>query len=153
MTMNETMAATTDLSSSATAEISDGLRHLLADAFALYMKTKNFHWHMSGSHFRDYHLLLDEQADQIFAMTDAIAERARKIGGRALRSIGDIARHQRLRDNDDELVGPGEMLRELMADNQHLTRNLRATHGACEEHDDVATASLIEVWIDETERR
>jgi len=151
--MNEMETAVADLSRTAVTEISGVLRQLLADVFALYVKTKNFHWHMSGPHFRDYHLLLDEQADQVFAMTDAIAERARKIGGRTLRSIADIARHQRLRDNDEELVGPGEMLRELMADNQHLTRNLRATHGVCEEHDDVATASLIEVWIDETERR
>ncbi|PYQ51337.1 MAG: DNA starvation/stationary phase protection protein [Acidobacteria bacterium] len=151
--MNEMETAVADLSRTAVTEISGVLRQLLADVFALYLKTKNFHWHMSGPHFRDYHLLLDEQADQVFAMTDAIAERARKIGGRTLRSIADIARHQRLRDNDEELVGPGEMLRELMADNQHLTRNLRATHGVCEEHDDVATASLIEVWIDETERR
>ena len=151
--MKETMAATTDLSSHAVDEISGGLRPLLADVFALYVKTKSFHWHMSGPHFRDYHLLLDEQADQIFAMTDDIAERARKIGGTTLRSIRDISRHQRLHDNDDEVAHPKDMLSELMADNRDLTRHLRAMHGVCEEHDDVATASLIEVWIDETERR
>jgi starvation-inducible DNA-binding protein len=120
--------------------------------FALYVKTKNFHWHMSGSHCRDYHLL-DEQGDQIFAMTDDIAERACKIGGVTLRSIRDISRYQRQQDNNDELVSPKDMLLELMTDNQHLTRYLRATHEVCEEHNDVATASLIETWIDETERR
>jgi starvation-inducible DNA-binding protein len=151
--MKETMAAATDLSSHAVDEISGVLRPLLADVFALYMKTKSFHWHMSGPHFRDYHLLLDEQADQVFAMTDDIAERARKIGATTLRSIRDISRHQRLRDNDDEVVNPKDMLSELMADNRDLARHLRAAHGVCEEHDDVATASLIEVWIDETERR
>ena len=151
--MNETIAVTTDLSRSAVVEISDVLRQLLADVFALYLKTKNFHWHMSGPHFRDYHLLLDEQADQIFAMTDPIAERARKIGGTTLRSIRDISRHQRLQDSHAEAVSPKDMLLELREDNQHLTRYLRATHAVCEKHDDVATASLIEVWIDETERR
>jgi starvation-inducible DNA-binding protein len=151
--MKETMPAATDLSSHAVDEISSGLRQLLADVFALYVKTKSFHWHMSGPHFRDYHLLLDEQADQIFAMTDDIAERARKIGGTTLRSIRDTSRHQRLRDNDDEVANPKDMLSEIIADNRELTRHLRATHGVCEEHDDVATSSLIEVWIDETERR
>jgi starvation-inducible DNA-binding protein len=151
--MNETMAPPTDLSRKSVAEISDALRQLLADVFALYVKTKNFHWHMSGPHFRDYHLLLDEQADQIFAMTDAIAERARKIGGTTLRSIRDISRHQRLQDSHAELVGPKDMLSELMLDNQHLTRYLRATHEVCGSRNDVATASLIETWIDETERR
>jgi len=151
--MNDTMSVTTDLSGNAVGEISDVLRQLLADVFALYLKTKNFHWHMSGAHFRDYHLLLDEQADQIFAMTDAIAERTRKIGGTTLRSIRDISRHQRLQDSHAELVSPKDMLLALVEDNRHLTRYLRATHGVCEEHDDVATASLIEVWIDETERR
>jgi starvation-inducible DNA-binding protein len=151
--MNETMEAPTDLSRKSVAEISDALRQLLADVFALYVKTKNFHWHMSGPHFRDYHLLLDEQADQIFAMTDAIAERARKIGGTTLRSIRDISRHQRLQDSHAELVGPKDMLSELMLDNQHLTRYLRATHEVCGSRNDVATASLIETWIDETERR
>jgi len=126
---------------------------LLADVFALYFKTKNFHWHMSGNHFRDYHLLLDEQGEQIFAMTDDIAERARKIGGTTLHSIGDVARHQRLKDNDEEGVPPTAMLSELCADNQHLTRFLRSTHEICERHDDVASASLIENWLDETERR
>jgi starvation-inducible DNA-binding protein len=151
--MNDTMSVTTDLSGNAVGAISDVLRQLLADVFALYLKTKNFHWHMSGAHFRDYHRLLDEQADQIFAMTDPIAERARKIGGSTLRSIRDISRHQRLQDSHAELVSPKDMLLELAEDNRHLTRYLRASHRVCERHDDVATASLIEVWIDETERR
>src|SRR5262249_16291989 len=129
------------------------LRRLLADVFVLYVKTKNFHWHMSGPHFRDYHLLLDEQADQVFAMTDDIAERARKIGGTSLRSIGDIAQHQRLKDNHAPFVAPEDMVAELAADNQQLTRLLREAHAICDEHNDVATASLIENWIDETERR
>jgi starvation-inducible DNA-binding protein len=133
--------------------IAADLRPLLADVFALYLKTKNFHWHMSGPHFRDYHLLLDEQADQLFAMTDDIAERARKLGESSLHSIGDISRHQRLADNNEEYVAPDEMLAELLADNQHLTKSLRATHEVCEEYNDVATASLIENWLDETERR
>ena len=143
----------TDLSGDAVVEISRELRILLADVFALYVKTKNFHWHMSGSHFRDYHLLLDEHGTQIFAMTDDIAERARKIGGTTIRSIGDISKHQRLKDNNAERVAPEDMLSELRADNQELTRNLRSTHELCEKHTDVATASLIENWIDETERR
>jgi starvation-inducible DNA-binding protein len=134
-------------------EISTVLRQSLADVFALYVKTKNFHWHMTGRHFRDYHLLLDEHADQIFAMTDAIAERARKIGGTTLHSIGDIARHQTLKDNNDETVTPHAMLAELRSDNQHLVRALRSAHETCEKHGDVATTSMIEVWIDETERR
>ncbi len=134
-------------------EISSVLRPLLADVFALYVKTKNFHWHMSGPHFRDYHLLLDEQAEQIFGMTDDIAERARKIGGTTLHSISDISRHQRLKDNNEEFVAPEDMLAELRGDNQHLTQSLRAVHEVCEKHNDVATASLIETWIDETERR
>ena len=142
-----------DLSLDGVVEISSGLRHLLADVFGLYLKTKNFHWHMSGPHFRDYHLLLDEQAGQIFAMTDDIAERARKIGGTTLHSISDISRHQRLKDNNEEFVMPKDMMVELCADNQQLTRSLRLTHAVCEQHNDVATASLIEVWIDETERR
>jgi len=149
----ERSETTSDLSRGGVAEISDALRPLLADVFALYVKTKNFHWHMSGRHFRDYHLLLDEHAEQIFAMTDDIAERARKIGGTTLRSIGDISRHQRLKDNNEESVSPKEMLAELRADNQQLTRSLRGTHEVCEKHNDVATASLIENWIDETERR
>lgn len=148
--MHET---STDLSREGVGEITTALRRLLADTFALYVKTKNFHWHMTGQHFRDYHLLLDEHSDQIFAMTDDIAERARKIGGTTLRSIGDISRHQRLKDNDVEGVAPKEMLAELCADNRELTRFLRSTHDACEKHSDVATASLIENWIDETERR
>ena len=145
--------AITDLSGNAVEEISSNLRRLLADVFALYLKTKNFHWHMSGRHFRDYHLLLDEHSTQIFAMTDEIAERARKLGGTTIRSISDISRHQRLKDNDREGVSPKEMLGELCADNQQLTRSLRATHEVCDRHNDVATASLIETWIDETERR
>lgn len=144
---------TTDLSHDAVMEISSELRQLLADVFALYLKTKNFHWHMSGRHFRDYHLLLDEHSVQIFAMTDDIAERARKIGGSTLRSISDISRHQRLQDNNEEFVTPKDMLAELCADNQQLTRSLRSMHEVCEQHHDVATASLIENWIDETERR
>ncbi|MBX3411477.1 MAG: DNA starvation/stationary phase protection protein [Pirellulales bacterium] len=147
------LATPTDLRPEGVAAVSDELRQLLADAFALYVKTKNFHWHMSGRHFRDYHLLLDEQADQIFAMTDDLAERARKIGGTSLKSIGDIARHQRLQDNNEEYVGPRDMLAELAADNQQLTQFLRAAHEVCDEHNDVATASLIENWIDESERR
>jgi starvation-inducible DNA-binding protein len=147
------LQATTDLSGDAVEEISSSLRRLLADVFALYVKTKNFHWHMSGRHFRDYHLLLDEHATQIFAMTDDIAERARKIGGTTLRSIGDIARNQRLKDNNKEAVSPQEMLAELSADNQQLTRSLRATHEICDRHNDVATASLIENWIDDSEKR
>jgi starvation-inducible DNA-binding protein len=143
----------TDLSGDAVVQISDALHKLLADVFTLYVKTKNFHWHMSGKHFRDYHLLLDEHATEIFAMTDDIAERARKIGGKTLRSISDISRHQSLKDNNEEFVAPEDMLVELRADNQQLTRELRSTHELCEKHDDVATASLIENWIDETERR
>jgi len=143
---------TTDLSGDAVEEISSNLRRLLAN-FSLYVKTKNFHWHMSGRHFRDYHLLLDEHSTQIFAMTDDIAERARKIGGTTLHSISDIAKNQRLKDNNKEGVSPQDMLGELCVDNQQLTRSLRATHEICDRHNDVATASLIEVWIDETERR
>jgi starvation-inducible DNA-binding protein len=142
-----------DLGADAVEKISTSLRHLLADVFALYLKTKNFHWHMSGPHFRDYHLLLDDHGDQLFAMTDVIAERARKIGGTTLHSISDISRHQRLKDNNKDGVGPIEMLAELLADNRALTRSLRQAHDLCDEHRDVATTSLIEVWIDETERR
>ena len=151
--LNPVLEVPTDLSQEGVAEISAALRETLADVFALYVKTKNFHWHMTGRHFRDYHLLLDEHSDQIFAMTDDIAERGRKIGGATIRSISDITRHQRLKDNNAEVVSPKDMLAELSADNQHLTRSLRATHEVCEKHTDVATASLIEVWIDETERR
>jgi starvation-inducible DNA-binding protein len=143
----------TDLNREGVAEITAELRRLLADTFALYLKTKNFHWHMTGRHFRDYHLLLDEQAEQIFAMTDDIAERARKIGGSTLRSISDISRHQRLTDNNDEGIIPQGMLAELNADNQALTRYFRTAHELCDKYNDVATASLIEVWIDQTERR
>ena len=134
-------------------DLSAGLNALLADVFALYLKTKNFHWHMSGSHFRDYHLLLDEQSDQIFAMTDEIAERARKIGGTTIRSIGHIAREQRILDNDAEYVDPQDMLAELRSDNQQLTREMRRVHELCAEYGDVATASVLENWIDEAERR
>jgi starvation-inducible DNA-binding protein len=143
----------TDLNREGVAEITTELRRLLADTFALYLKTKNFHWHMTGRHFRDYHLLLDEHSEQIFAMTDDMAERARKIGGATLRSISDISLHQRLKDNNDESVTPKEMLAELSTDNQALTRYFRSAHETCEEYKDVATASLIEVWIDQTERR
>jgi starvation-inducible DNA-binding protein len=142
-----------DLGGDAVIEISEALRKMLADVFALYLKTKNFHWHMSGTHFRDYHLLLDEQGSQVFAMTDDIAERARKLGGTTLRSISDISKHQTLKDNNAEFVAPHDMLAELREDNQQLTRELRSTHELCDKYNDVATASLIEVWIDETERR
>ncbi len=143
----------TDLKPAATRDISAAMNGILADVFALYVKTKNFHWHMSGPHFRDYHLLLDEHADQLFAMTDPVAERVRKIGGLTLRSIGQIARNQRVLDNDAEYVEPLDMLAELADDNKNLTARLRQTHNVCDKHRDVATASLIEVWIDETERR
>ena len=134
-------------------DLSGALTALLADSFALYLKTKNFHWHVSGPHFRDYHLMLDEQGDQIFAMTDPLAERVRKIGGTTLRSIGHVARLQRVEDNDADYVTPEDMLAELRNDNKDLVGRLREAHDLCEEHEDVATASLIEVWIDETERR
>lgn len=143
----------TDLKADATRDISAALSALLADVFALYLKTKNFHWHMSGRHFRDYHLMLDEQSDQIFAMTDPIAERARKIGGTTIRSIGQVSRQQRILDNDAEYVDPQDMLAELGSDNQQLTREMRQVHNVCDEYGDVATASLLENWIDETERR
>jgi len=143
----------TDLKSNAVRDVSAALNILLADMFALYMKTKNFHWHVSGPHFRDYHLLLDEQGDQIFAATDAIAERVRKIGGTTLRSIGQVARLQRVLDNDAPYVTPLDMLAELRDDNKQLTSNLREAHALCDEHNDVASASLLENWIDEAERR
>ncbi len=143
----------TELLPDAVKDISAALTTLLADMFALYIKTKNFHWHMSGPHFRDYHLLLDEQADQIFATTDAIAERARKIGGTTLRSTGQIARLQRILDNDADYVTPQDMLAELQGDNKDMTVRLRETHALCEDYGDVATTSMIEVWIDEAERR
>jgi len=151
--MKATAETLTDLGSAAATEISDALRQLLADVFTLYLKTKNFHWHIQGRHFRDYHLLLDEQAGQIFAMTDDIAERARKLGGTTLRSISDISRHQRLQDNNTESLTTQDMVAELWDDNQQLTRFLRSAHEVCDKHNDVATASLIETWIDETERR
>jgi starvation-inducible DNA-binding protein len=153
MANKDKTAAPTDLSGDGVEEITSNLRRLLADVFALYVKTKNFHWHISGQHFRDYHLLLDEQATQIFAITDTIAERARKIGGTTIHSISDIAKNQRLKDNNREGVSAMEMIRELCDDNQQLTRSLRAAHEICDRHNDVATASLIEVWIDESERR
>ena len=143
----------TDLQANAVKDIAGALNIMLADMFALYLKTKNFHWHMSGPHFRDYHLLLDEHAEQIFATTDDIAERVRKIGGTTLRSIGHIAKLQRLLDNDAEFVTPLDMLAELREDNKQLTARLRETHDLCDEHRDVASASLIENWIDEAERR
>ncbi len=149
----ERLGTPTDLKPEATRDIPAALAGLLADVFALYLKTKNFHWHMSGKHFRDYHLLLDEQSDQIFAMTDPIAERARKIGGATLRSIGDIARRQRIPDNDAEYVDPQDMLAELRDDNERLTSILREVHNVCDAYSDVAATSLLEVWIDETERR
>jgi starvation-inducible DNA-binding protein len=141
------------LSRDGVAEISSALRGLLADVFTLYLKTKNFHWHMSGRHFRDYHLLLDEHGDQLFAMTDEIAERARKIGGTTLHSISDISGHKRLSDNNKDVVSPDDMLTELLEDSRRLTGFLRSTHEICGRHKDVATTSLIEVWIDQTERR
>jgi len=152
-TRDVSLRTPTDLSADATRDISGALNALLADIFALYLKTKNFHWHMSGPHFRDYHLLMDEQAEQIFATTDSIAERVRKIGGSTLRSIGHIARLQRVLDNDAEYVTPLDMLAELRDDNKQLAARLREAHGLCGEHGDVASASLIETWIDEAERR
>jgi starvation-inducible DNA-binding protein len=148
-----TKSALSDLSEMGVKEISTDLRQLLADVFALYVKTKNFHWHMTGPNFRDYHLLLDDHAEQIFAMSDVVAERIRKIGDVALRSIGDIARHQRVQDNDASSLTPEAMLTELLANNKELIKYLRAAHDVCDEHNDVATASLIENWIDETENR
>ena len=150
---SDTLSTPTDLRSEAVRDISGALNALLADMFALYLKTKNFHWHVSGPHFRDFHLMLDEQADQIFATTDPIAERVRKIGGTTLRSIGQIAARKRLLDNDAEFVTPLDMLAELRDDNKQLTSEMRRTHALCDEHGDVATASLLEVWIDEAERR
>src|SRR5258705_3112082 len=143
----------TDLKREGVAQIAESLNLLLADVFALYMKTKNFHWHISGPHFRDYHLLLDDQAAQIYAITDDIAERVRKVGGTTIRSIGHIARLQRVLDNDADYVSPLDMLAELRDDNKQLLARMRETHGVCDEHEDVATASLLENWIDEAERR
>lgn len=143
----------TDLDQEGVREIAGALNSILADVFALYLKSKNFHWHMSGPHFRDYHLLLDEHADQIFAMSDPIAERVRKLGPDTIHSIGHIARLQRVSDNDAGYVEPSDMLAELREDNKTLAARLREAHNVCEEHRDIATASLIEIWIDETERR
>ena len=143
----------TDLKAEATKNIAGAMNAILADVFALYLKTKNFHWHMSGPHFRDYHLLLDEQGEQLFAMTDPIAERIRKLGGTTLRSVGDIVRLKRVSDNDATYVEPEDMLAELLEDSKTLAARLREVHSVCEEYEDIATASLIEVWIDETERR
>src|SRR6516162_1739798 len=150
---NPKLSTPTSLGADATRDITGALNALVADFFALYMKTKNFHWHVSGPHFRDYHLLLDEHADQIYATTDPIAERVRKLGGTTLRSIGHIARLQRSSDNDAEFVGPHDMLSELREDNSQLAARMREAHTLCDEHGDVATASLLEVWIDEAERR
>jgi starvation-inducible DNA-binding protein len=147
------LATPTDLTAKATRDVTGAMNALLADVFALYLKTKNFHWHLSGPHFRDYHLMFDEQGDQIFAMTDPIAERVRKIGGMTIRSIGHISRLQRVLDNDADYVEPDDMLAELCEDNKTLAARLREAHNVCDEHRDIATASLIEVWIDETERR
>lgn len=150
---NAPLATRTDLTAAAVKDIAGAMNAILADVFALYVKTKNFHWHMSGPHFRDYHLLLDEHADQLFAMTDPIAERIRKLGGGTLKSIGQISRSQRVLDNDAEYVEPLDMLAELAEDNKALTGRLREAHNVCDEGRDVATTSLIEVWIDEAERR
>jgi starvation-inducible DNA-binding protein len=147
------LATPTDLAASATPDITGGLNALLADVVALYLKTKNFHWHLSGPHFRDYHLMFDEQGEQLFAMTDPIAERVRKLGGLTIHSIGQIARLQRISDNDADYVEPEDMLAELCDDNKTLAARLREVHNVCDEHRDVATASLIEQWIDEAERR
>jgi starvation-inducible DNA-binding protein len=143
----------TDLDAAATKDVSAAMNGILADVFALYLKTKNFHWHMSGPHFRDYHVMLDEQADQLYAMTDPIAERIRKLGGTTLRSISHIARTQRILDNDADYVEPSDMLAELCEDNKTVAARLREVHSVCDEHNDIASASFIEVWIDETERR
>ena len=147
------LATPSDLEQGATGDIAGALNAILADVFAMYLKTKNFHWHMSGPHFRDYHLMLDEHGDELYAMTDTIAERIRKLGGATLRSIGHIARTQRVLDNDAAYVEPLDMLAELRDDNKTLAARLREVHGLCEGHRDIASASLIEVWIDETERR
>jgi starvation-inducible DNA-binding protein len=143
----------TDLSAEAVSAVTGALNPLLADAFALYLKTKNFHWHMSGPHFRDYHLLLDEQGEQIFAMTDELAERVRKIGGATVKSIGHVARLQRIKDNNEEFVAAVDMLRELMEDNKAFTTNMREAHEIADQNNDSATTSLLENFIDETERR
>src|SRR3954469_21821746 len=150
---NAPLTTPTDLTRSVTKDITGAMNAILADVFALYLKTKNFHWHMGGPHFRDYHLLLDEHGDQLFAMTDPIAERVRKIGGLTIKSIGEISRVRRVLDNDADYVDPADMIAELAEDNKTLAARLREAHNVCDEHRDVATASLVEVWIDETERR
>ena len=147
------LATPTDLTADAARDIAGALNGVLADVFALYLKTKNFHWHVSGPHFRDYHLLLDEQAEQVFAMSDPIAERVRKLGEPTIRSIGEVGRRQHVRDNDAEYVEPSDMLAELREDNRGLATRLREAHATCEEHGDVASTGLIEVWLDETDRR
>ena len=150
---NAALHTPTDLKADAVEKITEALNQLLADVFALYVKTKNFHWHMSGPHFRDYHLLLDEHGEQIFAVTDPLAERVRKIGGTTLHSIGEISRLQSVKDNDADFVSPQEMLAELHEDNKQFAANLRKAHTLCDDNDDIGTASLLEDWIDETERR
>jgi starvation-inducible DNA-binding protein len=147
------LATPTDLGANATKDITGGLAILAADVVALWMKTKNFHWHVSGPHFRDYHLLLDDQSNQIYAMIDPIAERARKLGGKALHSVGQVKKLQRVLDNDADYVTPQDMLAELREDNKQIARNMRVLHEVCDEHNDIATASLIENWVDETEQR
>lgn len=147
------LATPTDLANDGVAAIVNALNGLLADAFALYLKTKNFHWHVSGPHFRDYHVMLDEQADQIYASTDPLAERVRKIGGRTLLSIGQISQLQSLKDNDKDFVKPLDMLRELMEDNKKVAQAMREAHKICDDAEDVSTASLLEIYLDETERR
>jgi starvation-inducible DNA-binding protein len=147
------LATPTDLGANATKDITGGLAILAADVVALWMKTKNFHWHVSGPHFRDYHLLLDDQSNQIYAMIDPIAERARKLGGKALHSVGQVKKLQRVLDNDADYVTPQDMLAELREDNKQLAKNMRVLHEVCDEHNDIATASLIENWVDETEQR
>lgn len=150
---NRTLDKAVSLAPAARRRVGEGLRALLADVFTLYLKTKNFHWHMTGRHFRDYHLLLDEQADQLFAMSDVIAERTRKLGEQTIRSVGEIARLKRLPDNDSEAIAPTEMLRTLMDDNDRLSSFMRDAHILCDQNEDLATASLLENWINETERR
>jgi starvation-inducible DNA-binding protein len=147
------LSTPTDLTAEPTRDVTGAMNAILADVFALYLKTKNFHWHLSGPHFHDYHLMFDEQAAQLFAMTDPIAERVRKVGGLTIKSVGEISRLQRVLDNDADYVDPEDMLAELCEDNKTLAARLREAHNVCDEHRDVATASLIEVWIDETERR
>jgi starvation-inducible DNA-binding protein len=147
------LSTQTDLSGNAVPEIADALNGLLADAFALYLKTKNFHWHVSGPHFRDYHLLFDEQAAEIFASTDVLAERVRKLGARAIHSVGEISRHQSIRDNDKDFVGPADMLKELMEDNKTIIKAMRKAHDIADRHEDVATASILENFIDQAEKR